>query len=92
MEVSRLVVAVKHPNDDSEKAAHLGHGLTSSSRISTPVIARNGQGLHRVVEPATLMNLDIQSPLVPFPIALELRQGSGSQLGFPAVHIACGSG
>ena len=91
MEVRWLVVAVKHPNDDSEKAAHLEHGLTSSSRISTPVIARYGQGLHRV-EPATLMNLDIRPPLVPLPIALELRQGSGSQLVFPAVHIACGSG
>jgi hypothetical protein len=29
MEVRRLVVAVKHPNNDSEKAAQLGHGLTS---------------------------------------------------------------
>jgi hypothetical protein len=89
MEVRRLVVAVKHPNDDSEKATHLGHGLTSSSRISTPDM---GQDLHRVVEPATLMNLDIRPSLVPLPIALELRQGSGSQLVFPAVHIACGSG
>ena len=92
MEVRWLVVAVKHPNDDSEKAAHLGHGLTSSSRISTPVIARNGQGLHRVVEPATLMNLDIRRPIVPLPIALELRQGSGSQLVCRAVHSASGSG
>ena len=59
MEVRRLMVAVKHPDDNSEESAQLGHGLLALAVLCSVAIAQCGQYLlPRVIKPRGLITLN----------------------------------